>query len=45
MMLLIGQWLSVIDEGFGVLRYITLRAIFAAITSLIICLLLSLIHI
>lgn len=39
MMLLIAQWLSVIDQGFGVLRYITLRSIFAAITSLLICLL------
>lgn len=39
MMLLIAQWLSVIDEGFGVVRYITLRTIFAAITALIICLL------
>lgn len=39
MMLLIAQWLSVIDQGFGVLKYITLRSIFAAITSLVICLL------
>ena len=39
MMLLLAQWLSVIDQGFGVLRYITLRAIFSAITALVICLL------
>jgi len=38
-MLLLAQWLSVIDEGFGVLRYITLRAIFSAITALLVCLL------
>jgi len=39
MMLLIGQWLEMIDSGFGVLQYITLRAIFAALTALVICLL------
>lgn len=39
MMLLIAEWLSVVDEGFGVLRYITLRTIFAAITALLVCLL------
>jgi len=39
MMLLIAEWLSVIDQGFGVVRYITLRTIFAAITALLICLL------
>ena len=39
MMLLVGQWLSIIDDGFGVVRYITLRAVFAAITALVICLL------
>ncbi len=39
MMLLIAQWLSVIDQGFGVVKYITLRSIFAAITALVICLL------
>lgn len=38
MMLLIGDWLSVIDQGFSVIRYITLRSIFAALTSLLICL-------
>ncbi len=39
MMLLIAEWLSFVDEGFGVLRYITLRTIFAAITALLVCLL------
>jgi len=39
MMLLIAEWLSAIDQGFGVVRYITLRSIFAALTSLVICLL------
>ncbi len=39
MMLLIGQWLAELDPGFGVLQYITVRAIFAALTALIICLL------
>ena len=39
MMLLIGDWLADVDPGFDVVRYITLRAIFAAITSLVICLL------
>ncbi|PID63288.1 MAG: phospho-N-acetylmuramoyl-pentapeptide-transferase [Gammaproteobacteria bacterium] len=39
MMLLVGEWLSFIDDGFGVVRYITVRAIFAALTSLLICLL------
>ncbi len=39
MMLLIGQWLSGVDAGFEVVRYITLRAIFAALTALVICLL------
>ncbi len=39
MMLLIGQWLTELDPGFGVLQYITVRAIFAALTALIICLL------
>ncbi len=38
MMLLIGEWLSVIDAGFEVVRYITLRAIFAALTALVVCL-------
>ncbi|MBX2837015.1 MAG: phospho-N-acetylmuramoyl-pentapeptide-transferase [Gammaproteobacteria bacterium] len=39
MMLLIGEWLSMVDTGFDVVRYITLRAIFAALTALLICLL------
>lgn len=39
MMLLVAQWLAEIDQGFGVVRYITLRSIFAALTSLLICLL------
>ena len=39
MMLLLGEWLSVLDSGFDVVRYITLRAIFSALTALIICLL------
>lgn len=38
MMLLIGEWLSVLDPGFEVVRYITLRAIFSALTALVICL-------
>ncbi len=37
-MLLIGQWLSDVDDGFGVVRYITLRAIFSALTALVLCL-------
>ena len=39
MMLLIGEWLSGVDAGFDVVRYITLRAIFAALTALVVCLL------
>lgn len=39
MMLLIGEWLADIDSGFEVVRYITVRAIFAALTALLICLL------
>lgn len=39
MMLLLSDWLLQVDEGFRVLQYITLRAIFAAITSLAACLL------
>lgn len=39
MMLLIGDWLAVVDPGFDVVRYITVRAIFAALTALLICLL------
>ncbi|MFK7893930.1 MAG: phospho-N-acetylmuramoyl-pentapeptide-transferase [Granulosicoccus sp.] len=38
MMLLVGEWLAVLDPGFDVVRYITLRAIFAALTALLICL-------
>lgn len=38
MMLLIGEWLSMVDTGFDVVRYITLRAIFAALTALLVCL-------
>lgn len=38
MMLLLSDWLAHIDEGFRVVQYITLRAIFAAITSLVACL-------
>lgn len=38
MMLLLGDWLANVDQGFGVLQYITLRAIFAALTSLLVCL-------
>lgn len=41
MMMLMGQWLTEFDPGFGVLQYITLRAIFAALTSLLVCLLLG----
>lgn len=38
MMLLLSDWLAQFDEGFRVVQYITLRAIFAAITSLVACL-------
>ncbi|MBX2824297.1 MAG: phospho-N-acetylmuramoyl-pentapeptide-transferase [Gammaproteobacteria bacterium] len=38
MMLLVAEWLSDFDRGFGVVRYITLRSIFAALTSLLVCL-------
>ena len=38
-MLLLGDWLSSLDRGFDVVRYITLRAIFSSLTSLVICLL------
>ncbi|MBX2878495.1 MAG: phospho-N-acetylmuramoyl-pentapeptide-transferase [Granulosicoccus sp.] len=38
MMLLVADWLSVIDQGFGVVQYITLRSIFAALTSMLVCL-------
>lgn len=39
MMLFLSQWLVQFDDGFGVVQYITLRAIFAALTSLVACLL------
>lgn len=39
MMLWVAQFLAEIDQGFTVVRYITLRSIFAALTSLLICLL------
>jgi len=39
MMLLIGEYLSMLDPGFGVVRYITVRAIFGALTAFLICLL------
>ncbi len=39
MMLMISEWLALFDPGFGVVRYITVRAIFAALTALVICLL------
>lgn len=38
MMLLLGSWLSQIDTSFGAVQSITLRAIFSAITALVICL-------
>ena len=38
MMLLLGNLLSQFDTSFGAVQYITLRAIFSAITALIICL-------
>ncbi len=39
MMLLIGSWLTGLDQGFEVVQYITLRAIFSALTALLVCLL------
>ena len=39
MMLIVAEWLSEFDRGFSVVRYITLRSIFAALTSLLVCLL------
>lgn len=39
MMLILSDWLIGVDQGFGVVRYITLRVIFAALSSLLICLL------
>lgn len=41
MMLLVSEWLAGLDPGFDVVRYITLRAIFAALTALVICLMLG----
>lgn len=41
MMLLLGEWLSGVDAGFDVVRYITLRAIFSALTALVVCLVLG----
>jgi len=38
MMLLLGSWLSALDTSFGAVQYITLRAIFSALTALVICL-------
>lgn len=38
MILFIVDWLARLNDGFEVFRYITLRAIFAALTSLVICL-------
>jgi len=37
-MLFIGNWLMQLDASFGAVQYITLRAIFAAITAMLICL-------
>ncbi len=39
MMILLGGWLSQLDSSFGAVEYITLRAIFSALTALLICLL------
>jgi len=39
MMLLLGDWLISLDAGFGAIQYITLRAIFSALTALLVCLL------
>lgn len=38
MMLLLSEWLVQFHDGFNVIQYITLRAIFAALTSLVACL-------
>jgi len=38
MMLFLADWLSQINDGFRVIQYITLRAIFAALSSLVVCL-------
>jgi phospho-N-acetylmuramoyl-pentapeptide-transferase len=39
MMLVLGEWLAGFNDGFRVVEYITLRSIFAALTSLTFCLL------
>ncbi len=39
MMLILGEWLAGFNDGFRVVEYITLRSIFAALTSLVFCLL------
>ncbi len=39
MIILLGDWLSGVDSGFGVLQYITLRVILSALTALLISLL------
>lgn len=41
MIILLGDWLSGVDSGFGVLQYITLRVILAALTALLVSLLLG----
>jgi len=38
MMLLLGEWLAQYNDGFSVIQYITLRAIFAALSALVFCL-------
>jgi len=38
MMLLLSEWLTLFNDGFTVIQYITLRSIFAALTSLVVCL-------
>lgn len=38
MMLLIGNWLTEFNRGFDVVQYITLRAVFSALTAMLICL-------
>jgi len=37
-MLLLSEWLTLFNDGFTVIQYITLRSIFAALTSLVVCL-------
>lgn len=41
MILLISEWLGQLDTGFDVLRYVTLRSIMAALTALLISLLIG----